>query len=142
VTGARPRPRPCPACPYRAGAPSGLWAPEEYDKLPAYDGTTTDQAAAGAFAPFYCHAAPEAICAGWAGCHDMGESLAARLGVATGAVDASVFTYATAVPLFPDGAAAAQHGKRDVYAPGARARAAAAALARAHPRLRRRAAGS
>lgn len=47
-----PARNPCGSCPYRRDAPQGLWQPEEYVKLPAYDTETPDQPAR----LFACHA--------------------------------------------------------------------------------------
>lgn len=99
---------PCPSCPYRRDVPSGIWAPSEYAKLPLYDLSTEEQAEVGAFAPFYCHATPDFLCAGWAGCHDMAENLAMRLHHRT--IDPAVYDYVSPVPLFSSGAQAAAHG--------------------------------
>jgi hypothetical protein len=109
--------------------PSGIWAPEEYAKLPRFDGTTGEQAEAGAFGAFMCHSSPERVCAGWAGCHDMEENLAIRMpgsGVDAGACR----RYVSPVPLFGSGAEAAEHGLRDVDEPGADARRKAEQLSR------------
>jgi hypothetical protein len=110
------RPRPCATCPYRRDVPSGVWAESEYAKLPAYDGTTGEQAEAGAFAPFHCHSTPETLCAGWVGTHDMDESLAMRM--QGGRMDPAVWQYESPVPLFASGAEAAAHGMRDLEHPG------------------------
>ncbi len=123
MTGLRPRPRPCPSCPYRRDVPSGIWAPEEYAKLPPYDGETGQQAEAGAFRLFTCHQGDEMLCAGWVGCHDMAESLAVRLHWRKIDADA-VFGYTSPVPLFGSGAEAAAHGLRDASAVSAAADAA------------------
>lgn len=110
------RPRPCPSCPYRRDVPSGIWDASEYDRLPVYDLGTGEQALAGAFYLFHCHSAPGRICAGWAGCHDMEENLAVRMNIRD--IDPAVFEYVSPVPLFASGAEAAEHGKRDLPAPG------------------------
>lgn len=112
-----PRKKPCPTCPYRLDVPSGLWAESEYDKLPAYDGTTEDQVVAGAVAPFFCHSTPDDLCAGWVGCHDMRHNLAIRFSREPMDYDA-IMSYESPVPLFASGAEAAEHGKRDMYEPG------------------------
>ena len=117
MSGAKPRKSPCAACPYRRDAPSGLWAADEYDKLPLYDGATGEQAMRGAFAPFYCHHNTGELCAGWVGCHDMGECLAVRMQADRLDVDA-VLDYVSPVPLFGSGAEAAEHGKREIDCPG------------------------
>lgn len=115
------RPRPCPSCPYRRDVPSGLWDAAEYAKLPGYDGTTAEQAAAGAFSVFFCHQRTGQVCAGWAGCHDMEENLAIRMGREDLDLDA-IRAYESPVPLFASGTDAAEHGLRDVGQPAAAAR--------------------
>lgn len=117
----KPRKTPCPSCPYRRDVPSGIWSAEEYDKLPGYDGSTAEQAMAGAFAPFFCHQRTGELCAGWVGCHDMDENLAIRVSREDLDVDA-IFEYQSPVPLFSSGAEAAEHGKREIRCPGASAR--------------------
>ncbi len=116
---AAPRKTPCPSCPYRRDVPSGIWAAEEYDKLPYYDLDTGEQATAGAFGLFFCHQRTGDLCSGWVGCHDMENNLAVRLHAAE--VDPSVYDYVSPVPLFASGAEAAEHGKRDLPAPGEQA---------------------
>jgi Family of unknown function (DUF6283) len=113
------RPTPCKYCPYRCDVPSGMWAAEEYEKLTRYDGEIIDQALAGATKLFRCHLWDEQLCAGWVGCHDMRHLLAARLH--TSRLDPSVFNYASPVPVFASGAAAAEHGLRDIETPSAEA---------------------
>lgn len=115
------RKTPCPSCPYRRDVPSGIWQASEYDKLPAYDGTTAEQAAAGAFGAFYCHQRTGDVCAGWAGCHDMDENLAIRMSHGELDVDA-IRDYESPVPIFSSGAEAARHGRRDLGSPGEEAR--------------------
>ena len=113
------RPRPCPSCPYRRDVPSGIWAAEEYDKLPGYDGDIPDQLAGRAMGLFRCHSTPQNLCAGWAGCHDMDNNLAVRL--ASRDIDPAIYDYRSPVPLFASGAEAAEHGKREIAEPGERA---------------------
>lgn len=115
------RKAPCTSCPYRRDVPSGIWAASEYAKLPMFDGETGEQADAGAFSLFYCHRTPEFLCAGWVGCHDMTENLAMRLHGRD--IDPAVFSYVSPVPLFSTGAEAAEHGLRDLDAPGPQAQA-------------------
>lgn len=111
-----PRKRPCASCPYRRDVPSGIWAAKEYTKLSAYDGSTADQAAAGAFRVFFCHTQDGHLCAGWVGCHDMAENLAIRM---RGDLDHhAILDYQSPVPLFASGAEAAAHGRREVPNPG------------------------
>jgi hypothetical protein len=100
--------------------PSGIWAAHEYDKLPGFDGSTADQARAGAFGVFFCHTQDGCLCAGWVGCHDMRHNLAVRLRDDLD-LDA-ILSYECPVPLFASGAQAAGHGKRDIAAPGVAAR--------------------
>ncbi len=115
---ASPAPRPCGSCPYRRDVPSGLWDAVEYDKLPAYDRPTMEQPPQA----FYCHQQDGRLCAGWVGCHDMGHNLAMRFGRGLSLAEhVDVMVYTTDVPLFASGAEAAEHGKRDVAAPGERA---------------------
>jgi len=125
-----PAPKPCASCPYRRDVPSGIWQPEEYAKLPAFDADTALQP------PnlFLCHQTdaedPRArLCAGWVGCHG-DELLALRLAVVQGRVDGSVFDYETDVPLHPSGAAAAAHGLAEVGSPSPAAVAAGVKIAR------------
>lgn len=89
----RPRTRPCPSCPYRRGCPSGIWDASEYTKLPTYDGDIGDQAQAGAFGLFACHATPDALCSGWLGHRHPDELLAVRIALADGRVDEAIMEY-------------------------------------------------
>lgn len=120
-----PAPRPCATCPYREDVPSGVWDESEYAKLPAFDGPTYAQPAQ----VFLCHQhdrdsdrARVCVCGGWAGCHDMTESLALRIAVSSGRMtieDADATAdYVSPVPLFASGAEAAAHGMADVFHPG------------------------
>jgi len=135
---ARPKPAParspCTSCPYRRDVPSGVWAAEEYAKLPRYDADTAGQPVE----PFFCHQQAGRICAGWAGCHDMYEALSVRLAAAMGKLTGRaldlVLSYVSPVPLHPSGRAAADHGLRDVLAPGAAARAMSLRLAETRAR--------
>lgn len=117
MTAAAPRPRPCASCPYRRDVPSGIWHPDEYEKLPLYDAPTYDQPQA----VFMCHHADGAVCAGWLGHADPDELLAVRLGLAQGTLAPECVTYTTSVPLHGSGAEAAAHGLRDVEAPAPKA---------------------
>jgi hypothetical protein len=111
------RRRPCPTCPYRRGVPSGIWAPEEYETLPKFDGDIGEQAAAGATQPFCCHSSPRNLCAGWAGHRNPMDLLAVRLGIAADHLDVTVAYYTTDVPLFRSGEEAFAHGIRDIETP-------------------------
>ncbi len=113
-----PAPRPCESCPYRTDVPSGVWAADEYEKLPAYDQPTFAQPPA----VFLCHQHDGRACAGWAGCHEGDELLALRFAGARG--DLSVETanairdYRSPVPLHSSGTAAAAHGLAKLDRPG------------------------
>lgn len=112
-----PAPRPCGSCPYRRDCPSGVWAADEYEKLPPYDGPTGEQPPA----VFLCHQQDGRLCAGWTAVHDMDENLGLRLAVALGLLspkDAhAVCGYATDVLLFGSGTDAAEHGLALIEAP-------------------------
>lgn len=113
-----PRKSPCASCPYRRDVPSGVWAAEEYEKLPGFDGDTAVQSPA----TFYCHQQDGAVCAGWLGHTEPSELLGVRVGLLTGALDESCLDYRTDVALFASGAEAAAHGLRDLDTPGDSAR--------------------
>lgn len=120
-----PAKNPCGSCPYRKDVPSGVWKPEEYEKLPPYDGETFEQPPG----LFLCHRQDGHACAGWVATHDMHESLAFRLaclqGVDEGATDEwvdSFLDYTTDVPLFASGQEAHDHGMAEVAKPGPKAR--------------------
>lgn len=130
-----PAPRPCASCPYRRDVPSGVWAPEEYQKLPAYDRDTMGQPPQ----VFLCHQAGRGddrarVCAGWAGCHDTGNLLALRFAAITGSMApesvGATLDYESPVPLFSSGAEAARHGLAEVDRPGEHAARAMAKIAR------------
>jgi len=114
-----PAPRPCESCPYRRDVPAGIWDVSEYAKLPLYDSPTWAQPP-GVFA---CHQQNGRVCAGWAGTHDMDHSLALRVATRMGTISAedadACQTYESPVPLWPTGAAAAEHGLADIDSPTA-----------------------
>lgn len=121
-----PAPRPCASCPYRRDVPSGVWAPEEYAKLPAYDRDTMGQPPQ----VFLCHQTDrdsdrKRVCAGWAGCHDGDQLLALRFaaiaGSMTGEAIEATMNYVSPVPLFRSGAEAARHGLAEAARPGTQA---------------------
>lgn len=119
----KPRKSPCASCPYRLDVPSGVWAESEYDKLPAYDGSTGDQAMAGALGVFLCHNDPARhVCAGWAALsneHTLALRMASRLDPDVDTI--ACLDYTTDVPLFASGAEAAEHGKAEIAAPSDKA---------------------
>lgn len=114
-----PAARPCGSCPYRKDTPSGVWAQEEYEKLPRFDGETWEQDPS----VFMCHQQDGRLCAGWVGCHDMSESLGLRLCLAAGhltpAVAQACLDYETEVELYSTGAEAYAAGLAEIEAPGA-----------------------
>ena len=114
--------RPCGSCPYRRDVPSGVWASEEYDKLPPYDNPETAKQPMKAF---YCHQQDGTLCSGWVGCHDMAESFGLRIALLTGHITPEAYEeaidYVCPVPLFATGAEAAAHGKAKIESPDAQA---------------------
>lgn len=118
----RPGKAPCGTCPYRRDVPAGVWHPDEYAKLPPYDGETWGQP----MALFFCHQQDGCLCAGWVGCHDQRHLLSMRLHP----VAPETFDYESPVPLFASGAEAAAHGLSGVESPDDRARHAIEKLAR------------
>lgn len=125
------RGEPCSACPYRCDVPSGVWATEEYDKLPPYDAETFNQPTAA----FACHATPDHLCHGWAVVHGW-DLLGLRL-YAANHPDVDCTLPRQVVPLFASGREAAEHGKRDIDGPSSGALRTQTRLIRKHPRLRR-----
>lgn len=130
-----PAKNPCKTCPYREDVPSGVWAAEEYAKLPAYDEPTYAQPPK----LFQCHVNDHdddraRVCAGWAGCHDMDESMALRIAVVSGEITPetakAIVDYVSPVPLFASGAEAAAHGMREIEDPSPEAIAATNKIAR------------
>ena len=111
---AKPRKSPCASCPYRKNVPSGIWDKTEYEKLDRYDGEIFEQRTD---AIFMCHQGCGDVCSGWLGHRDPQDLLAVRLGLMGGHLDPSCANYSTAVPLFESGAAAAEHGMKDIDAP-------------------------
>lgn len=117
-----PAPNPCGSCPYRLDVPSGVWSPEEYEKLPVFD----DPQNPSAWGLFLCHQQDGRLCAGWTACHDMDENIGLRLAVMSGTMspeDADAARdYSTPVPIFESGAEAAAHGMREIETPSIGAR--------------------
>jgi hypothetical protein len=110
---------PCKSCPYRKDVPSGIWDVTEYAKLIEYDGSTFEQLLKGGSGLFMCHQQNGKLCSGWVGTHDTQHLLAFRLHHAQ--LDPSVWSYKSPVPLFKSGAEAADHGMKNIDAPGVRA---------------------
>lgn len=117
-----PAVNPCGSCPYRRDVPSGLWAEEEYARLPQFDLGMPFQPPS----VFMCHQADGRVCAGWAGCHDMEDSLGIRLALIGEYMSEEVFyallDYVASVPLFASGAEAAAHGRAQIADPPLEAR--------------------
>lgn len=112
------RPRPCSSCPYVVSTPSGLWHPDEYRKLPAWDRDTPDQPAA----LFMCHQGllgeQLRVCRGWLQVH-RDTALGVRVGLATGELDPDeVWADTPGVAYHPTGTAACVHGLAGVDNPG------------------------
>lgn len=137
-----PAPRPCGACPYRQDVPSGVWSPEDYAKLPGFDGPTWQQVPR----LFQCHLHDldddhARVCAGWAGCHDMDENMAVRVALASGEITVetarAICRYESPVSLFASGAEAAVHGMREIHNPSPEARAAMSKIERVRTDLTR-----
>lgn len=132
-----PAVHPCGSCPYRRDVPSGVWADEEYDKLPEYDKDTAYQPPG----VFLCHQQNGCICAGWAATHDMDENLALRIAAMSGSIEPDdyelVINYSTPTELFDSGEEAAAHGRAEIEQPGDKARKAIDKLTRKQERRRR-----
>ena len=137
-----PARRPCATCPYAKSTPSGVWAAEEYAKLPDYDNETGYQPVG----VFQCHqqdvdSSRARVCAGWAGCHNGNprghELLAYRVAVPYGVLSMAdleaTMDYRSPVPLFASGEEAARHGVAEIDAPSADAQAAIEKIRRARP---------
>jgi hypothetical protein len=115
-----PAKNPCGSCPYRKDVPAGVWAEEEYAKLPRYDGETITQP----MGLFLCHQQDGRLCAGWCGTHDMDNNFALRLHShdMTEQTIVAILDYWTDVPLFESGAEAARHGMSGIDNPDEKAR--------------------
>lgn len=119
MTAATAPKKPCGSCPYVKTTPAGLWAREEYEKLPAYDGYTALQSPH----VFMCHQRDGCVCGGWLLTHGADELLAVRLGLAFGTVSASVLDYdPPGVEVFASGAEACAHGLSGISNPSPEAR--------------------
>lgn len=121
-----PAVNPCGSCPYRKDVPSGVWAPEEYEKLPKYDGETFTQP----FSVFMCHQQDGRLCAGWVATHDMDQCLGIRMNHYRIDDLEAVLDYTTPTPLWASGEEAAAHGMAAVENPDAKAQAVVAKLLR------------
>lgn len=102
---------PCSTCPYRKDVPSGVWAREEYDKLPQWDDPMN-------FAgTFLCHQADrKAICRGWAEVH--GNNFNCRVAVS---LAHNISEEPSRYPLYKSGAEARRAGIKALDKPSAKA---------------------
>ena len=111
----KPPPRPCGSCPYRLDVPSGIWAAEEYAKLPEYDRNTWEQPPA----LFMCHQKDGCLCGGWLAAHGRDNLLALRIHAKR--LDPAVWDYEPGVPVFTSGTKAAAHGMEGIERPSSQA---------------------
>lgn len=114
-------PRPCNTCPYLRSTPPGIWAPEEYAKLPSYD---HDPSGPGNLATFHCHqqnaTGIETVCRGWLGVHT--DSPAVRLAVAFGRIAMEDVPRSIDPTLYESGREACEAGLAGIEHPDIRAR--------------------
>lgn len=130
-------PTPCTTCPYRRDTPPGIWHPEEYQKLPLYDGG----GGMPYLATFHCHQEGEigrpTVCRGWLSVH--ANSPAVRMACFSGLIskeDMATIPYEAEPGLYADGAEACRAGMRGVRRPGKRARQAIGKLKRRKARAK------
>lgn len=115
-------PNPCSTCPYRRDTPPGIWAREEYDKLPAWD---DERNLAGTF---LCHQGNrQALCRGWMEVHH--RNFAVRMAVLSCSPPAGGWKPCD-VALYDSGAQARAVGLKGLCKPGKKAREAIAKLAK------------
>ena len=122
----RPPKVPCGTCPYRRDVPGGIWAREEYEKLPPYDRETWQQPQA----LFMCHQKDGCLCGGWLLSHGTDKLLALRVAAMRNELDPATWEYAADVEVFASGAEAAAHGMEGIDAPTPEARKKIAGLVR------------
>lgn len=130
--------RPCGTCPYRCDTPPGIWHPDEYARLAAWDREMHEQPEG----VFLCHhtadvAADPKLCRGWLDVHGQ-DALGVRIAVALGCLDPAVLDEEPAVEVYESGRAAALAGMGGVAAPSPEAQAAIDRLIRRNERLGRR----
>lgn len=120
---------PCSSCPYAKPTPPGLWAADEYRKLPAYDGVLPQPV-------FLCHHSklgrPETLCRGWVAVH--ADSNSVRLAVIEGQIDPALPWEPVDVDLYRSGLDAAEGGLAGIDDPTPAAQAAIDRLVRARDR--------
>lgn len=112
------RDKPCPTCPYVKSTPSGMWAKEEYTKLPGYDGDTGTQR----MELFQCHYSirglkKRTICQGWLDCHNGDELLAIRLARMRNSLPDNFSTEPSGADVYASGKEACDAGLKDVDKP-------------------------
>jgi len=121
------RPNPCSTCPYAVETPSGVWSPEEYEKLRLFDDQHNPR-----MATFLCHHSPmteaDAICRGWLTVHRKHPMV--RVLILRGAITADEVYREPTVELYESGTEAADAGEMNIGNPGPRARKAIAKLLR------------
>lgn len=122
---------PCASCPYRKDVPSGIWAAEEYQKLPAYDRQTREQPPS----LFMCHQQNNSLCTGWLQSHANREHaydlLSLRLARNLDTAEVSrVALMEPLVKLFKTGREAMRHGLKALRNPGKKAKQVMAAITR------------
>ena len=109
---------PCSSCPYRKDSPSGLWHPEEYEKLRAYDNEDVSLEN-GNLATFHCHqekiSGQDTVCKGWLMVHQ--NTVAVRLCQYRHGIGIDQFEVDKGIELHESGNAAADHGERDIAKP-------------------------
>jgi hypothetical protein len=119
-------PRPCTTCPYRRDTPAGIWHPDEYHKLVAYDDEP------GPFETFHCHqenaTGVPTVCRGWLSVHP--DSVAVRLAIARGALTVEQRDAPPMVDLYISGTEARDAGLAGVENPSTAARVAIRRLTR------------
>ncbi len=112
---------PCGSCPYRRDTPTGVWHPEEYEKLRHYTGSLDGIPALGIF---LCHqtnaTGRETVCRGWLTVER--DSVAVRLALLRGTVTPEQVKRSVSTEIYTTGAEAADAGMRGVRAPNAKAR--------------------
>lgn len=149
--------RPCSSCPYRRDTPPGVWAPEEYERLAAWDRPMHEQPRG----VFLCHtnddvavaddaggdgsarpvcgsrggAVPLMLCRGWVDVHGA-DALGVRLATVRGDLDPAVLDEEPAVEVYGSGSEAAAAGIAGVESPSEEAVATIRRLRARHPRLR------
>jgi hypothetical protein len=120
-------PAPCTTCPYRRDVPAGIWAREEYLKLPGYD--RQPFGGVESLATFHCHQEPEigkpTVCRGWLSVH--ADSVAVRIARFQGLItkeDMATIPIHAEPNLYSTGADACRAGLKGVRRPGKKARSA------------------